>query len=61
MLLARVANDLSEDPWREATMSASGLNVVSTAEQPIMISDGERTLHSIGDPLDLVQSALGEE
>ncbi|KAL1681595.1 serine carboxypeptidase S28-domain-containing protein [Schizophyllum commune] len=29
-----------KDPWREATMSASGLNVASTAEQPIMISDG---------------------
>lgn len=38
--LARVADDPSEDPWREATMSASGLNVASTAEQPIMISDG---------------------
>ncbi|KAL1741263.1 serine carboxypeptidase S28-domain-containing protein [Schizophyllum fasciatum] len=29
-----------QDPWREATMSASGLNVASTSEQPIMISDG---------------------
>ncbi|KAL1743373.1 serine carboxypeptidase S28-domain-containing protein [Schizophyllum fasciatum] len=28
------------DPWREATMSASGLDVASTTEQPIMISDG---------------------
>lgn len=29
-----------KDPWREATMSASGLNVASTPEQPIMIGDG---------------------
>lgn len=28
------------DPWREATMSADGLNVRSTDRQPIAVSDG---------------------
>lgn len=28
------------DPWREATLSAQGLNVQSTDEMPIGLSDG---------------------
>ncbi|KAJ3985743.1 serine carboxypeptidase S28-domain-containing protein [Lentinula detonsa] len=28
------------DPWREGTVSADGLNIPSTASQPILVSDG---------------------
>ena len=31
---------LKGDPWREATLSADGLNKISTSSQPIAESDG---------------------
>lgn len=31
---------ISGDPWRDATVSAEGLNVRSTSSQPIALSDG---------------------
>jgi hypothetical protein len=30
----------SGDPWKDATVSSEGLNVLSTPEQPIGLSDG---------------------
>ena len=31
---------LTDDPWRDATVSADGLSVASTSTQPIGVSDG---------------------
>lgn len=38
-MLAHTAHQL-EDPWREATVSADGVNIASTSSQPIVVGDG---------------------
>jgi hypothetical protein len=46
----------SGDPWRDATISAEGLNVPSTADQPIGLGDGFHcsdlsTANGLADPI----------
>ena len=35
-----ICSSIAGDPWREATLSADGVNVQGTESQPVVVSDG---------------------